>query len=225
LGEWASYSLQDMLLFSGRVYFRQFELANELVWPAQFVLIAAGLFAAFAVWRGEVRLVRLAATLLAIGVASSAWIYLHKYYSEINWAAAYMLPLFVGLAVMLLAAAARPLGIVEGQGISRLAALLLAGVVIGYPLVTLVVGRSLGAAEVIGIAADPTMLAVLVFVAVLQSRWRWALAVVPLVWCLFSILTLHTMGSEQYLLVLGVALAGICIMAMRARTGDPCAHS
>jgi hypothetical protein len=69
LGEWASYSLQDMLLFSSRVYFRQFELANEFVWPAQIVLIAAGLFAAFAVWRGEVRLVRLAATVLAMGVA------------------------------------------------------------------------------------------------------------------------------------------------------------
>lgn len=215
LGEWASYSLQDMLLFSGRVYFRQFELANELVWPAQFVLIAAGLFAAFAVWRGEVRLVRLAATLLAMGVASSAWIYLHKYYSEINWAAAYVVPLFVGLAVMLLAAATRPLGVIDGQVIRRLAVLLLASVVAGYPLVALFAGRSLTAAEAFGVAADPTMLAVLTFAAVLQSRWRWVLAVVPLVWCVFSILTLHTMGSDQYLLVLGVALAGLSIMAMR----------
>jgi hypothetical protein len=101
------------------------------------------------------------------------------------------------------------------QGVRRLAALLLASVVAGYPLVALVAGRSFGAAEVFGIAADPTMLAVLVFVAVWQSRWRWALAVVPLVWCLFSILTLHTMGSAQYLLVSGVALAGFGIMAMR----------
>jgi hypothetical protein len=215
LGEWASYSLQDMLLFSGRVYFRQFELANEFVWPAQIVLIAAGLFAAFAVWRGEVRLVRLAATLLALGVAVSAWVYLHKYYSEINWAAAYMVPVFVVQAVLLLAAAARPLGIVQRQGVRRVAAMLLVGVVAGYPLAALVAGRSSSAAEVFGIAADPTMLAALVFVAVWQSRWRWALAVVPVVWCLFSILTLHTMGSEQYLLVSGVALAGFGIMAMR----------
>jgi hypothetical protein len=214
-----------MLLFSGRVFFRQFELANESVWPSHLAFIAAGLFAAFAVWRGEVRFVRLAATLLAIGVALSAWIYLHKYYSEINWVVAYMVPLFVVQAIMLLAAAAWPLGVVERQGIRWPAALLLAGVVAGYPLVALLAERSLGAAEVIGIAADPTMLAVLVFVAVLQSRWRWVLAVVPLVWCVFSILTLHTMGSEQYLLVLGVALVGICIMAMRARTGDPFAHS
>jgi hypothetical protein len=215
LGEWASYSLQDMLLFSSRVYFRQFALANEFVWPAQLVLIAASLFAAFAVWRGEVRLVRLAATLLALGVASSAWVYLYKYYSEINWAAAYMVPLFVVQAVMLLAAATRPPGIMQSQGVRRLAALLLASVMAGYPLVALVAGRSFGAAEVFGIAADPTMLAVLVFVAVWQIRWRWALGLVPLVWCLFSILTLHTMGSDQYLLVSGVALAGFGIMAMR----------
>lgn len=204
-----------MLLFSSRVYFRQFELANEFVWPAQIVLIAAGLFAAFAVWRGEVRLVRLAAIVLAMGVASSAWVYLYKYYSEINWAVAYMVPLFALQAVMLLAAAARSTGIMQSQGVRRLAAMLLVGVVAGYPLVALVAGRSFGAAEVFGIAADPTMLAVLVFVAVLQSQWRWAQAVVPVVWCLFSILTLHTMGSEQYLLVSGVALAGIGIMAMR----------
>jgi hypothetical protein len=170
----------------GRVYFRQFELANEFVWPAQIVLIAAGLFAAFAVWRGEVRLVRLAATVLAMGVASSAWVYLHKYYSEINWAAAYMVPLFVVQAVMLLAAAARPPGIMQSQGVRRLAALLLASVMAGYPLVSLAAGRSFGAAEVFGIAADPTMLAVLVFVAVWQSRWRWALAVVPA--CLVPVL-------------------------------------
>jgi hypothetical protein len=142
-------------------------------------------------------------------------VYLYKYYSEINWAAAYMVPLFVVQAVMLLAAAARSTGIMQSQGVRRVAAMLLVGVVAGYPLVALVAGRSFGAAEVFGIAADPTMLAVLVFVAVLQSQWRWALAVVPLVWCLFSILTLHTMGSEQYLLVLGGALAGIGIMAMR----------
>lgn len=215
MGEWASYSLQDMLLFSGWVYFRQFELANELVWPAQFVLIAAGLFAAFAVWRGEVQLVRLAAIVFATGVASSAWVYLQKHYSEINWAAAYMLPLFVGLTVILLAAAARPLGAVQRQGIRRLTAMLLVSVAAGYPLVALVAGRSLSAAEVFGVAADPTMLAVLTFAAAVRSRWRWALAVVPRVWCRFSILTLHTMGSDQYLLVLGLALAGIGIMAMR----------
>jgi hypothetical protein len=181
----------------------------------RFVLIAAGLFAAFAVWRGEVRLVRLAAIVLAIGVATSAWVYLHKYYSEINWAAAYMLPLFVVQAVMLLAAAARSTWHhakarrQAGGGTSA------ASVVAGYPLAALAAGRSFGAAEVFGIAADPTMLAVLVFVAVWQSHWRWALAVVPLVWCLFSIMTLHTMGAAQYLLVSGVALAGIGIMAMR----------
>jgi hypothetical protein len=214
MADWASYSLQDMLLFSGRVYFRQFELANEFVWPAQFVLIAAGLFAGFAVWRGEVRLVRLAAIVLAIGVATSASVYLHKFYSEINWAAAYMLPLFVVQAVMLLAAAARSTGIMQRQGVRRVAALLLASVVAGYPLAALAAGRSFDAAEVFGIAADPTMLAVLAFAAGQNSRWRWGLAAVPLVWCVLSGLTLYTLGSAQYLAVLAIALAGISIMVL-----------
>ena len=39
--DWWSYGFSDFLLFSPRVYYRQFELHNQTLWPVQ--IIAAGL--------------------------------------------------------------------------------------------------------------------------------------------------------------------------------------
>jgi hypothetical protein len=216
MADWASYSLQDMLLFSGRVYFRQFELANESVWPSHLAFMAAGLFAGFAMWRGEVRQVRLAAALLAVCVVSSAWVYLHTYYSKINWAVAYMVPAFALQSAMMLAVAAtdRVHFAAQSRLARQAASALLAFVAVIYPLWALAGGRTIASAEVLGIAADPTMLAVLAFASGQNSRWRWGLAAVPLVWCVLSGLTLYTLGSAQYLLVLAMALVGSGIMAL-----------
>src|SRR5262245_64197596 len=41
--EWWTYSLSDFLMFSPRTYYRQFELLNAEVWPAQVVALALGL--------------------------------------------------------------------------------------------------------------------------------------------------------------------------------------
>ena len=48
MSEWWTYSLEDFLLFSPRVYWRMFELHNEAVWPLHVVALLLG--SAILVW-------------------------------------------------------------------------------------------------------------------------------------------------------------------------------
>ncbi len=42
MAEWSTYSLEDFILFSARVYFRLFEIQNAAFWPLHILLLAFG---------------------------------------------------------------------------------------------------------------------------------------------------------------------------------------
>src|SRR3954452_6511959 len=201
MSEWWTYSLEDFLLFSPRVYWRMFELHNEAVWPLHVVALLLG--ATILVWvvRPRPWSDRAIAVILAVAWIWVGWAFLWKRYSGINWAVAYVVPAFAAEALLLiwiggLAGRLHFRACRTTSGVVGLALIIYA--LILHPFVAKVAGRSFAAAEVFGIAPDPTAIATLGLLAVASvSGPVWPLLVVPLVWCLVSGATLYALRTPE----------------------------
>ena len=202
MGAWRTYSLEDVLMFSPRVYWRLFELANEALWPLHVAALALGAAILALVlrptqWSG--RFIGIALGVVWIWVA---WSFLWERYAPINWAIAYVAPVFALQGLMLLfwaPAFTRTRGAAIGLGLHVYALAL-------HPLLGLVAGRPIAGAEVFAIAPDPTAIATLGIVAMAQGRAAWLLLAIPVLWCLVSALTLHAMGAPQAIVPLAAAV-------------------
>jgi len=220
MSEWWTYSLSDLLLFSPRVYYRLFELHNHALWPAHLLSVAVGLAILYALLRPTIRRLRL--VLAAFGVI---WIWVAlaffwQRYATINWAAVYVAPVFVVQGVMLLGTAA--FGPVtsaapEAKLIRFSGAALFALALFAYPVIAPFMGRTWSAAEVFGIAPDPTSLATLAVLAISPSRLRWLLMVIPLAWIAISTLTLLAMDAPEVWIAPVLAITALAVSRARDR--------
>jgi Family of unknown function (DUF6064) len=227
MSEWWTYSLQDFLLFSPRVYWRTIELDNEIVWPLHLVTLCAGAMCAFLIiypggWSASLICSILAAVWLWV-----AWSFLWNRYATINWAAAYAAPVFVCQALLLVWS-----GLVRGRfrfdttrsiSTSVGAGLFLYALIL-HPLVAIASGRTIRAAEVFGIHPDPTVFATLGLLSLVPGSGASVLLGVPLAWCVVSWATLFAMGEPEcwisfavFCLSVGLRLA---LLAARSR-GKP----
>lgn len=218
MDEWWTYSLEDFLLFSPRVYVRQFELQNGALWPLHVATVSIGLWLARTVLRPGPNTLRLAFLALA-----AAWLFVgltfFPRYDTINWAAGYAIPLVLGEAALLagLAAFARPTA--SADATTRYAALILVSyAVLIHPLTAWVAGKPWQAGEVFVIAPDPSAFATLGIVLVTRGWWTILVAVPPLLWCLFSGVTLRAMNDPSAWIPWGVALFTLAALALRGRT-------
>ena len=75
---------------------------------------------------------------------------------------------------------------------------LLAFALFFYPLFAPMLGRSWQAAEIFGIAPDPTALATLAVVILSRLRIRWLLMIVPALWCVIAGATLWAMAAPDF---------------------------
>lgn len=225
MSEWWSYRPSSFLLFSERTYRRLFERYNAELWPAQGLALGLGIVLMALVLRGGAGAWRAALAILGAGWFWVAWAFLAERYVDINWAAAGFVAAFACEAAALLVAAvacapragrAGAAGLAIGIG-------LLAIALVGWPALALLPGRRVAAAEVFGLAPDPTVLATFGVLALLRLRsvapWRWAqrllvglLWLVPLAWCAFSATLLGAMHApEAALLPLAAVLALIAV--------------
>ena len=90
--------------------------------------------------------------------------------------------------------------------------------VLAYPLVAIALGRGIAAAEVFGMAPDPTVLATLGILVLAAPAARWALLPIPLAWCAMTGATLWTLGSPEWWLLPAAAVLSIAA-AIRQRHG------
>src|SRR5262249_37381564 len=222
--EWWTYSLSDFLMFSPRTYYRQFELLNAEVWPAQAVALALGL-AVRALWSHELHAWRvahagrIAAIILAAAWLFVAWAYLLGHYDDINWTGKYFAAGFALQALLLILTAVRNRLALRGptDGFGQAGMALFALALIGYPLIGVMFGRPWMQAEVFGIAPDPTVRAPLGVVAA-AIRPHWELLVLPLIWCAYSGATLWTMESPDAALLPVAALLAIVLAVWKGRS-------
>jgi hypothetical protein len=214
MSEWWTYRPEDFLLFSPRTYWRMFELQNEAYWPLPVLMLALGGIVTFLASRGGATPLRVASVILAAVWAFVAYTFLWTRYAGINWAIAYVAPVFALEALLLLLVAIRSDVAVSRGVAASVGYLLLAFATVGVPLLASLHGRERSTAEVFGIAPDPTVVATLGFLVVLRGRLLWLLYPIPLLWCLLSGITLETMGeAEAWMPFAVVALVGAAVTA------------
>jgi hypothetical protein len=220
MSEWWKYRPEDFLLFSPRTYWRMFELQNEAYWPLPVVTLALGGIVTFLAARGSANAIRSAASILALGWAFVAYTFLWHRFASINWAIAYAVPAFAVEALLLLMIAVRPGVTMASRGIaSWIGYLLLAFATVGVPLLH---GRERSTSEIFGIAPDPTVIATLGFLLVLRGRRLWLLYPIPILWCLLSGVTLHTMReAEAWMPFAAIAVVAVASITMAVRRPHP----
>jgi hypothetical protein len=212
MSEWWTYRLSDFLMFSPRTYHRLFELTNAELWPLQVVTIAAGLAALGLVWRSTCG--RVVALVLAAAWMFVAWAYHFERYATINTGAPYYAAGFAIEALLLAWCALRRDGLrfgVQPAPVRWIGLGLLAAGVVLYPLLAPVLGRPWSQAEIFGVAPDPTAVATIGALLLVNGRIARLLAL-PLLWCAVTALTLWTMQVSDAVvpaaaLVLGMAMA------------------
>lgn len=219
MSEWWTYAPEDFLLFSPRSYWRMFELQNEDFWPLPVIALGLGGIVTFLAARGGSKAIRAAAAILAPAWAFVAATFLWHRFAGINWAIAYVAPAFLLQALLLAAIALRTDVLPAPRGlVSWIGSLLLAFATVGVPLLAPLHGRNPSASEIFGIAPDPTVIATLGFLILLRGRWLWLLYPIPILWCLLSGVTLHTMGEAQaWMPFAAVAIAALAALTTAVR--------
>jgi hypothetical protein len=221
--EWWTYRLSDLLLFSPRTYYRMLELYNEAVWPWQFLAVGLGFGILGLLWRPATLQGRVIPAILAALWAWASWAFLWQRYATINWAATYVVPLFVLEALLLawIGVARQRLSFRpprDAVGLLGIALFILS--LTFYPMLAPLAGRPWRQAEVFGFAPDPTAIATLGLLLLTEGRPRWELLVIPMLWCSISGATLWAMGSAEALvpsLAALLVLVGSTVIMFRQR--------
>ncbi len=213
MSEWWTYRPADFLMFAPRTYWRMFELHNEAWWPAQPLLLLAGLGWLWWARRHGSGALRAGAAGLAAVWVFVALAFLLPRYAPINWAASGFALLLLVQALGLAALATRAdLHAAPGGLRRRIGALLCAWAMLGHPLLAPALNRPWQQGEFFGLAPDPTAIATLGFLLGVGAAARLTLALLRLLWtlasawCAVSAATLWTMGSAQGWAVLAAAL-------------------
>jgi len=208
MSEWWTYRLTSFLLFSPRTYYRLLELYNLAIWPAQLAGAAIGLAIVLLLIGRRGHDGRIIAGLLAACWLWVAYAFHYQRYAQINWAASWFAAAFAVEALLLVV-----VGVVAGRLVLRhasrgslwIATSLVAMSVVGYPLLAPFTGRPWTTAESFGVAPDPTAIASIAVLALVQGRIRWLLLAIPLIWCAVAAATLWAMNNKPSGLIVVVA--------------------
>lgn len=212
MSDWWTYRLSDFLLFSPRTYYRMIERFNEAFWPAPVFTLTLGCMMLVLVLRqraGQSRVLWSTPALLWVWIA---WAFLWRRYSTINWAVVYFAPLFAiqGLLLAWAGWVRRPIGFPACKGLARVTGfVLLSGSILLYPAIVTVAGRPWQQAEVFGMTPDPTAIGTVGLTLLAGPRVPAWLLVIPVLWCLFSGLTLWAMASPEKWLPSLAAVVGV----------------
>lgn len=196
-----TYRLEDFLLFSPRVYWRLFELHNAALWPLQILALIIGTLLLALVLHPRKGSDRLIAAMLAAAWIVVGWAFLMIRFAPVNWAVVYVMPAFMlqALLLLLLGTVTGHLRFRAGTGPPQVVGLaLFIYALFLHPFAAPLFGRPFEAAEIVGIAPDPTAIATLgLLLTASTTRLTWLLLPVPLAWCLISAATLFAMNAPD----------------------------
>lgn len=194
MGEITSYSLSDFILFSDRVYYRQFELYNHAIWPLHLIAIVFSLVIIYTLWKKPAWAGRLNAVLLTVSWVWVAWAFLYERFYQIhvvaNWYALGFV-LQAGLITWYGVIKNQFALFVQSQPRINIGLVLLFISLIIYPFIAFITGRSWLQFEMFSLTPDPTVLATLAILYLCKVSS--VLYVVPIIWLLISGMTLIVM--------------------------------
>lgn len=214
MDDWLSYRLSDLILFSPQTYYRMFAQYHARIFPLQVIFLASAIALPIIMRRSPERAERVVAAVLAAWWLWVAIAFHLARYSTINWAARSFALVFAAQGLLLAWFALthrRPRSMPN-----QLGAFGLFGVAALAPAGSLLAGRELTQLELIGVTPDPTAIATLAF-AVTATRFRLALAIIPLVWCAIGGATLWALDSVEAWIPLLGAIAGLGLLLRRRR--------
>ena len=218
--DWATYSLNDFVLFSPQVYFRLFELHNQALWPAQLLTTALCLAVFLRLLKPSPRGIKQALALYGVLWLWMAVAFFWQRYASINWTSIYIAPFALLQGLFLLTAALmrqKPAERRTKQTTDALPLGLYLAALFGYPLFGMMMGRPLVGLEYLGLAPDPTAIATLAVTAMLPSPCKWLLMVIPLLWCLITGLTLYALNVSGFFIA---PLAAVCAIFATIQCGQ-----
>lgn len=199
MGQLTSYSLSDFILFSGGVYYRQFELYNNAIWPLHLLALFFSLFIIYVLWKKPVASWsgRLIAVVLIISWLWVAWAFLYERFYQIHVAAN-----GYALGFLLQAILISWFGIIKNRFVLRtdrtgryfrvkISFLLLFISLIFYPFIAAISGRSWLQFEMFALTPDPTVLTTIAIFVFYKASFT--LYVIPVIWLLISGVTLVVM--------------------------------
>lgn len=205
------YAPADFVPFSAEVYFRLIERVGETFWPLHVPALLLGLAALVLAKRGKSRT---AFVLLAVPWAWVGVTFLGQRYAELNWAGSWFAGAFLVQAGVLLSLAATGAGFERDDGVAsgRLAIAYYAGLLLAgfgaviYPVIGPLSGFGPFQAETFGIHPDPTAVATLgIALVALRGVGMWLAALIPMLWCLVTGLTLLVLDAAWAIVPLAAA--------------------
>lgn len=194
MNELTSYSLSDFILFSDKVYYRQFELYNQAIWPLHLVAIAFTFLIIYALWKKPAWAGRIIAVLLTVSWLWVAWAFLYQRFYQIHVVADWYAIGFVLQAGLLswYGVIKKQLRFIEGsQSRINIGLVLLFIALVFYPFIAYMTGRSGLGFEMFSLTPDPTVLATIAIL--LLSKADRVLYVIPVLWLIISGMTLMVM--------------------------------
>jgi len=194
MGELASYRLSDFILFSQTVYYRQFELYNQAIWPLHLVALLFALLIGYALWKKPAWAGRFISGILVVSWCWVAWAFLYQRFYQIH-----VMADGYALGFVLQAGFLTWYGVIKNRltlittNWPRIiiAAGVLCIALLFYPFIALLTGRSWLQFEMFALAPDPTVLATLAILLVCKAPK--ILYVIPVIWVLVSGTTLFVM--------------------------------
>lgn len=208
----ASYRLEDLLLFSPDVYFQSIAYYNQNIWPVPILGLLMGLAFFWLLMTIDRKSSMLAGFILLLGWAWCGGVYHLQFYQQINWMAFYYGWGFVAQSILMFLWLARNLKQTNHPILNPTCQLRIGQILTGIsifilPLIGLIDGPNIKAGLLFGLSPVPTILATFGLALIIKlPLW---LLILPFGFTIIGILTAHTIGSAQlfpYLLCLVVVL-------------------
>lgn len=197
MDELLSYRLTDLLLFSEQTYLRQFELFNQWLYPLQYLAYSYGLLFLYILTDSRILFNRSLFTLCSAFWLISAYGYLWKYYSDINWMADYFVGVFILQALLVFWAGLKiKPSFKYSRNISFFAGILLwIMALLIQPVFEILDGHDLS--QVSSFSLTPDSLSITAIGLMLIYRLNAWLFLPTCLWLIFSCLTYLSMDSHS----------------------------
>lgn len=198
---------------------------NRAIWPAQIVALGLGLAILWLAFHHRTpSSERFAAHLSGI-LLSAAWawtgaVFHLQHFAGINFLAPAYGWLFVGQALLIAWSGGlrgRIAPRLDGSLVGWAGLALLGYAIIGQPVLALISGEELLAAQVVGLAPDPTAVFTLGLMLLAGGRAPVHLAVVPVLWTLIAGATAWTLGVTGGLILPVLGLSSLLLLVWKSR--------